>query len=179
MKKFKTVILFVLILNSTANGQITKGYWLLSGNASISSSKSSSAASIQFKQTDIQVSAGLGHFFLDKFAVGIRPSFSYGSNNVGNSSSVFRIGPFIRYYILQPESIVNVISDASYSHGFFSGGSNSNALSLYVGPVIYFNTSVGMEFLLGYSTIKNVGYAGSDSKIQFAIGFQFHLEKEQ
>lgn len=178
MKQIIATFLITIIV-CEAQSQITKGYWLLSGNTSISSLKSSSAASIQFKQTDIQVSAGVGHFFFDKFAVGIRPSFSYGSNNVGNSSTVFGIGPFVRYYILKPESTVNVISDANYSYGAISGGQKSNTFSLYAGPVVYFNTSVGVEFLIGYSTTKVVGFNGSNNKIQFGIGFQFHLEKEK
>lgn len=171
--------IFLSIAFFKAESQITKGYWLLSGNASISSSKNSSAASIQFKQTDIQVSTAVGHFVTDKLALGLRPSFSYGSNNVGNSSSVFGVGPFVRYYVLKPESIVNLFSDVSYSYEAISGGQKSNRFTLFAGPVVYFNTSVGMEFLLGYSTTKIIGFGGRNNKIQFGVGFQFHLEKEK
>jgi hypothetical protein len=171
--------LFLSMIFFNVESQITKGYWLLSGNASVSSSKNSSAASIQFKQTDIQVGTNVGHFIIDKLAVGLRPLFSYGSNNVGNSSSVFGIGPFVRYYILKPESIVNLLSDASYSYEVISGGQKSNTITLFAGPVVYFNSSVGIEFLLGYSTTKIVGFDGRNNKVQFGVGFQFHLEKEK
>ncbi|RTL58588.1 MAG: hypothetical protein EKK37_09660 [Sphingobacteriales bacterium] len=179
MKKIILSSCVIIVLTLTATSQITKGFWFLSGNANFSTLKSASDASVKYKQTDIQISGSVGHFVLDKFAVGLRPWLGYGSNNLGNSSTVFNIGPFVRYYILPSGKIVNIITDASFSHGFFSGGNNSNTLSFYAGPVIYFNTSVGMEFLLGYSTIKNVGYAGHDSRTQLAIGFQFHLEKEK
>lgn len=178
MKKMIILVLTVLMFTESYS-QITKGNWLLSGSASISSLKSSSAASIQFKQTDIQISAGVGHFFFDKFAAGIRPSLSYGSNTIANSSTVFSVGPFVRYYFLKPENIINVVSDASYSYGRISGGQKLNSFSLFAGPVLYFNESVGLEFLIGYSTTKIIGFNGSNNKMQFSIGFQFHLEKEK
>jgi hypothetical protein len=175
------IILSALLLFSTikVNSQITKGNWMLSGNASISSLKSSSAASIQFKQTDILFSTGIGHFFIDKFAAGLRPSLTYGSNNIANSSTVFGIGPFVRYYCLKPENIVNILIDAGYLYGAISGGQKSNTMTLYAGPVVYFNTSVGIEFLIGYSTSKVVGFEGRNNKLQFGIGFQFHFEKDK
>jgi hypothetical protein len=49
------------------------------------------------------------------------------------------------------------------------------------GPVIFFNTSVGMEFLFGYSSnIENVKelYKNSLKGFQIGIGIQIHLEKQ-
>ena len=179
MKEIKLVFIYCIISTFTANSQITKNNWMLSGNASFSTQTNSSAVSLQFKQTDILISTGVGYFVIDKFAVGVRPSFSYGSNTVGNSSTVFGIGPFLRYYFLKNESIVNIISDLNYTYGAISGGQKTNTYSLYTGPVVYFNTSAGMEFLAGYSTTKIVGFDGRNNKFQFAIGFQFHLAKEK
>ncbi len=48
------------------------------------------------------------------------------------------------------------------------------------GPVIFFNTSVGLEFLLGYSSsIEDIKdrYKNSIQGFQIGIGFQIHLEK--
>ena len=99
------VTLTLLALNS--NSQITKNNWLLSGNASFSTQKSSSTASLQYKQTDFQISPTIGYFIIDKFAVGLRPSFTYGKINwVANAKSqtIFSIGPFARYYFLQTDT---------------------------------------------------------------------------
>jgi hypothetical protein len=179
MKKTLLLCFATFTLLLSASGQITKGYWLLSGSAGFSSLTIKSAASIQLKQTDIQLSGSVGHFIFDKFAAGIRPSLSYGSNNITHASTVFNIGPFVRYYLLRKESTVNILADAGYLYGTLSGNNSSNTYTVSIGPVVYFNTSVGLEFLIGYSTTKIPGYDGSNNKIQVGVGFQFHLEKEK
>jgi len=48
------------------------------------------------------------------------------------------------------------------------------------GPVIYFNSSVGLEVLLGYSSsLEDVENANKEVRkgFQVAVGFQIHLEK--
>jgi hypothetical protein len=57
-----------------------------------------------------------------------------------------------------------------------------NTFSASAGPVIYFNSSVGMEFLLGYYSRKEVIQQNGDiinhqKGFQIGIGFQIHLEK--
>ncbi|MGF2411504.1 MAG: hypothetical protein ACQUYJ_04215, partial [Ferruginibacter sp.] len=63
-------------------------------------------------------------------------------------------------------------------------GSRNN-FSFIAGPAIYFNSSAAIEILVGYthsteqistSTIGNP-YKQIDKGLQFAIGFQIHLEK--
>ena len=179
-KKLFMMLCCILVFNNLKS-QITKGYWLLSGNGSISSLKSSSDASLQFKQTDIQISAGIGYFPLDKFAIGVRPSFTYGNNNINSGSAkIWGVGPFVRYYFLEKEKVFNLLAETSYSYQSIIGqgsGQQSNTFAFSAGPVVYFNSNVGLEFTLGYSTTKIVGFDGSNNKLQFGIGFQFHLEK--
>lgn len=179
------VLIFVAIfLSNNSFGQITKNNWLLSGSASFSTLKSSSSATLQFKQTDFQISPTIGYFIIDKFAVGLKPSFTYGKNNLivgGDAQTIFSIGPFTRYYLLQTDRPFNLLVEGSYSYASFKQGSDfkQNSFSVSAGPVLYFNTSVGLEFIIGYSTTKIINYTGSNNAVRFGIGFQFHLEKEK
>lgn len=95
------------------------------------------------------------------------------------------MGPFIRYYFLKPENRANILVESSYQYQFrkdISPGSDSklsaNIFMISAGPVIYFNSSVGVEFTIGYSSQKYSGITGSNNTIQTSIGLQVHLQKE-
>ena len=128
---------------------------MVGGTGSVSSTKNNlSSGSLQFQQTDIQINPLIGYFFFDKFAAGIKPSFIYGKNNLQNkASTTFSIGPFARYYFLPLEKIVNIFSEGGYTYGSYktqglSGVTNLHTYSFSAGPVIYFNSAVGLEFAL-------------------------------
>ncbi len=183
MKRLLPVFI-IFIFSLTANSQIAKNSWLVSGNVSFATQKNSSAASVQYKQTDIQISPTIGYFLADNFAAGVRPSFTYGKNNLvadAKPQTIFSIGPFARYYFLKNESPFNLLAEAAYAYGSSKLASNSqqHSFSFAAGPVLYFNTSVGLEFLMGYSTAKVVNFSGRNTALRFGIGFQIHLEKEQ
>lgn len=182
MNKLLISPVFALFLISV-KAQVTKGNWLVGGNAVFSTLKSASTSAVQFKQTNIQLSPVVGYFLKDKFAVGLKPSYTYGSNIVANTNSIIRIGPFARYYLLSTERTFNLISEVSHAYGSISGkgqteGQRFNTFSLSAGPVIYFNSSVGLEFLIAYSNTKVVNFTGHNNELNFGIGFQFHLEKD-
>ena len=164
-------------------GQVTKGNWLLSGNASFASQKNSSGATLRYNQTDLQISPAVGYFVIDKLAFGLRPTFTYGKNNLvssGQPQTIFALGPFVRYYLLQTERPFNIFADGSYAYTSLSQGSESrqHTFSFAAGPVLYFNTTVGLEFTVGYSTTKVVNFSGSNNSIRIGLGLQIHLEKE-
>ena len=77
------------------------------------------------------------------------------------------------------------MTEINYQYGLYSfkpTKGNSNTFNALVGPVIYLNTSVGLEFLVGYysttETIKQIGeITTKQNGFQFSIGFQIHLEK--
>jgi hypothetical protein len=184
MKQIAFLPIFFSFLSFNSNSQITKNNWLLSGNASFATQKNSSTATLQYKQTDFQISPTIGYFIIDKFAAGLRPSFTYGKNNlVANAKpqTIFSIGPFVRYYFLQTDRPFNLLAEGTYAHATFNQASESkqHTFSFSAGPVLYFNTTVGLEFTIGYSTTKVTGFTGSNNAIRFGIGFQFHLEKEK
>lgn len=184
MLKSFVIIIAAIFLSAKSFGQITKNTWLLSGNASFLSQKNSSAASLQYKQTDFQISPTIGYFIIDKFAVGLKPSFTYGKNNLiagGDAQTIFLIGPFARYYLLQTDRPFNLLFEGSYSYTSLNQASESKQHTFFIGtgPVLYFNTTVGLEFILGYSTTKVVDFTGTNNGIRFGIGLQIHLEKEK
>jgi len=92
----------------------------------------------------------------------------------------------VRYYFLDVENVANIFiqGKSGYRINHFNNGPSNpkgNSSSVFyaidAGPVIYFNSSVGLEFTLGWSTSK---VAVDDSKVnslKFGIGFQIHLKK--
>ncbi len=185
MKKIILLIIVSVSISNMVNGQITNGNWMLGGNASFSSSKYGSTGGVQYSQTDIQVSPLIGYFAINNFAVGLKPSLIYGSyNSSANGTTNFSVGPFTRYYFLKPENRVNVFTEGAYAYGISKAKNESaatklNTFSISAGSVVYFNSSVGLEFTLGYTTTKIVGHTGNNSVIRLGIGFQFHFEKEK
>ncbi|MDO9260884.1 MAG: hypothetical protein Q7U08_02960 [Flavobacteriaceae bacterium] len=82
----------------------------------------------------------------------------------------------------------NILAEVNYQFGNLSVSNLPNAkgtlnkLSFLVGPEIFFNSSVGMELLLGYKTttqkMDNPNYISyHENGFQVAVGFQIHLEK--
>ncbi|MBN8663474.1 MAG: hypothetical protein J0L83_02805 [Chitinophagales bacterium] len=202
MRKTFLFLLAILLFQSSF-GQISKGNWLAGGSGQLSAYSStntsvSPAREQNVKAFNISVSPNIGYFIKDKFAVGLRPALTWEKGKAGDAfapdGSVlgsggkltqfrFVIGPFSRYYFLDTEKSFNILIEAAYQYGIGSPKPFSERQSIFsagLGPVIYFNSSVGLEFLLGYNnTILNAkGYnRTSKNSIQLNIGIQIHLEK--
>lgn len=175
-------ISFILVFN--ANCQISKGNWLVGGNASFSLSKTESSTVSNTSRIFFQVQPNVGYFFINKFAAGIKGLVQHQKVKFGSSpdtkQAFYAIGPFVRYYFLPMENQVNFFSEGSYQHNILKpGNQNTNNYTIDAGTVIYFNTIVGIEFTIGYSVTK---YNESDLTykiIQAGLGFQIHLEREK
>lgn len=185
MKKCFLSLIFVGLL-LTSKAQITKGNWLWGGNISFSNEKDQNDIGTQLKESRIQVSGNVGHFFIDKLTLGLRPNYYFTRTktpvNVINQND-FSIGPFVRYYFLSQESMINLFSDVGYSHGEYKSTYqkhvSSNTFNFSAGPVIFLNSSVAVEFSIGYSSTKtNDNLHNKRNIFQSGIGLQFHLEKE-
>ncbi len=191
MKTLSTFIT-LLVISLTTKSQIDKGIWLVGGTGkfySYNSEYTSAIYSNEAKYTQIDLSPSVGYFVTDKLAFGIKPTFSSIKGKVtstgGGITNVQRywIGPFTRYYLLNASNNYNIVTDVSYQLGLFNAGGQEGKLSTFsalIGPVIYFNTSIGLEFLLGYSYSKeDVEQANKEIRkgFQIGIGFQIHLEK--
>lgn len=191
-QKHKWIFMIPLFLSTVSQGQLTKGNWLVGGTGkffSYSQSSTSSDFSVVGKYNQIDISPAVGYFVIDKLAFGLKPTFSSingkSITTEGISTNVQRywIGPFGRYYFLNSEKQYNIVTDVSYQFGFLGGGLVKGSLSTFsalAGPVIYFNSSVGIEFLLGYNYTKEDAEKGNkDIKkgFQTSVGLQIHLEK--
>ncbi len=182
----------------TAQSQLTKGNWLVGGSGSFYSyneTYTSPTYNNTAKYTNIDVSASLGYFIIDKLAAGLRPTFSSFKGKVtspgGGSTNSYKIaiGPFARYYFLNTEKPFNILADVSYQVGInkYLGSTHEqgkfNNLSIMGGTEIFFNSTAGMEILLGYSqkvlSLENSPSAFNFTKrgFQVSIGFTLHLEK--
>lgn len=169
---------------NTANCQITKGNLMLGGVISYSSTNyKSENYGIPHTSYNLQIKPNVGYFFIDKLAAGIKTSIDKIGDKGGTSYTDFNAGPFCRYYILNSEKNVNIIAEGGYIYGFETGTASEktskNTFTLSAGSVVYFNTVVGLEFLISYSTYKFSGIKGSNNTIMFGLGLQVHLEKEK
>ncbi len=194
----KLVLLFVFSLSTIFNGnaQLAKKVWLVGGAGSFLASKysySSTASSSSSNRIDINVSSNVGYFVIDKTALGLRLGYikfkdvvEGSGGNIQTNDNRLYIGPFARYYFLNLEKQYNLLIDVNYQHGFYMSRSingSINTLSASFGPVIYLNSAIGLEFLLGYysrkETIRDSWNTSNQQKgFQVSIGFQLHLDKE-
>lgn len=179
MKTIKTLFLAILLFTMTTNAQITKGNWMVGGDGSFSNSKATNSTGIIGSSNGVGISPNIGYFFTDKLAVGIRASFNYGKTSGGPSSIGFGGSPFVRYYFLKPEKLVNVFIDANYGYTLSKTDGREEtgrSYNLKAGPVVYFNSSVGLELTLNY----NKSFSPDDYVYQYfyvGLGFQIHLKK--
>lgn len=186
-----------LVFTSSAFGQLTKGHWLVGGSGRFYSYKneySASSFTSNGKYTQIDLLPNIGYFLTDKFAIGLNTTISSlkgdfmvvgGGGSGGSSSQRYLFGTFGRYYFLEEAKQINILFNASYQSGIIRGLNNTRGtlsnFSISAGPVIYFNSSVGIEFLLGYvsNSEKYTSQVLSENKngFQFNIGLQIHLLK--
>jgi hypothetical protein len=173
----KTLFFFIVFsLSLTLNAQITKGNWLIGGDASFNSSTThDSDGNETGRSSGIRVFPNIGYFFMDKFVAGLTPNLTYNSTRNGNKNCGYGIGPFARYYFLKPENRINIFVDANYIY-FYSDSisSHNSSFTTKAGPALFFNDSVALEFTLSYN-IDN--FSTVTNRIQLGFGFQIHLEK--
>lgn len=187
MKLKILLILISFIFFDNANSQITERNWMVGGAASFRSSKYD-LGGVSTKQTTAQLSGDVGYFIIDKLAIGLKPDYertgTKGNSNPLNDVNVntYKIGPFARYYFLPAEKYVNIFSELGYQYGLMKTNQgvsqNSNNFSGVLGCAAFFNSSVALEFTVGYSSYLYNNNAGKVNSVIAGIGFHFHLEKE-
>lgn len=199
MKRY-SFFLVSLLFTTNSFAQLDKATWLVGGNGSFYSyngAYTSASNSNTTKVNNIDIRASIGYFPIDKLVVGLRPSlyfnkghFYVNGNSTGDISSntQFLIGPFTRYYFLRKEKQFNLLADISYLVGTNSSPLTPNfkgslrEFNISAGVEIFFNSSCGVEFLVGYRNkyedIKGTtGYTDKKNGFQVGIGFQLHLQK--
>lgn len=178
-KTFLSLIAVFLLFGS--NAQITKGNWLLGGSGTISRQQQKLIGA-RVKSTIIDLKPNLGYFIVDKFSVGLMPGIEHSNikkTNAFHSKMTFwSVGPFIRYYFLPVENITNFFAHSSYQLRTSSTGEHSHTMLFSAGPVVYFNSSVGLE-LTGNYRINRYNPAITYANTFFiAIGLQVHLKSD-
>ena len=198
--------IFFLLLSFSAKSQLNKGTWLVGGSGGFSSGKetfvnnstNTSISNTNSTNTNIGISTNIGYFIIDKLAVGLSPYYGLAKSSTylqdgtpeATSNTVhYEIGPFVKYYFLDSEKPFNFFVETSYQlgiirDGYFLGNpaqGSVNNFSISCGPVIYFNSSVGLEFAVGYDRYKesvfSIGPNYITTSLQISIGFQIHLTK--
>ena len=195
MKRNTFLLCLLLLCMQVVSAQLTKGNWLVGGNANFSLSHYDANDA---KLTAIDLSPNIGYFFIDKLATGIRMGYSGSNTKFGDNpsqpgtensfkSTGYSIGPYIRYYFLPINNRYNILTELNYQYinskqeinNLNSSNSFNNQFSIVAGPAIYLNSSVGIEFLVGYSNAPKNKSSARSSKVGVGIGFQIHLEKEK
>jgi hypothetical protein len=199
-----TILLLAISTAKYSVGQITKHNWLVGGTGLFKSTTHTNDLGLQsIRYTNIQLSPAIGYFFVDKFVGGLKLSFATSRDKVISDGAGYNLaknnsygfGPFLRYYFLGTNKQFNILIDGSYQYQIERGGGVSssgstpipvpitqytkNTFSIAAGPAIYFNSSVGLEFLIGYTTTKYVQNKSSIKSVQVGLGFQIHLEKDK
>lgn len=194
MKKSTATIVMILFFASVSSAQLTKGTWLVGGNANFSSTDELSSSTTRIINTVLSVSPSVGYFIADKFVAGLRPAYSYAGTKVtegaisgipNSNTSSYQIGPFARYYFLNPEKEFNLFAESGFRYGntrisnsgAITSGPSFTTLAFLAGPVIYFNSSVGLEFTIGYSTRHQQNVSKNGNYFSMGLGFQIHLSK--
>ena len=177
----KSILFFFIafIFCGHADSQITKGNWLVGGNANFSLQQEMLNQS-NITGFSINAAPDIGYFIIDKFAAGAKTKLSYRFiklNGPVDKSTYLGFGPFLRYYFLSTSNRINIFAESAYQYSVDFKGHSQNDFNFSAGPVIYFNTSVGLEFAFTYDTFKGT-ISGPANTFSFGIGFQIHLEKE-
>ena len=114
MKKTKIISFLLLASALVANAQITKGNWMVGGDGNYTNSKTINPKNeIISSGNSIRLFPNIGYFIVDKLALGINTNFNFGKNVGIPSNTDFGAGPFIRYYFLKPEKMINLFIDAN------------------------------------------------------------------
>ena len=187
--KFLYLSIIFLLVFLNGHSQITKNNWLVGGTASYSSSTTiNSYNNEENRVTRWGIAPNLGYFILDKFAIGLNPGISFTKSNwsFGESHVTFyNIAPFARYYFLETEKTLNLFLQGSTGYSFSRAKNYTNPLqkssyfsySISGGPVLYFNTSVGLEFTGSYNHLRSIEEKAGNNSFIFGIGLQVHLER--
>jgi len=184
--KFFILSSLSLILTNMAMSQINKGEFLVGGNISFESLKNDGVNVVSYKTTTFFASPNIGYFIIPKFVGGLRLNFSVYKSNTPVTWTNISPSPFLRYYLLSQKQKINVLVDASYinvkSKSRIQNSpapiEKTNGYNISVGPSIFLNEHVALEFLLSYkqTKVENIG-DNKTTTLNSGLGLQIHLGK--
>lgn len=177
MKRIFLLFVGIIFFSITSQGQISKGYWMAGGKAAFSASNTHSSLG-SVNQIKLSVSPDVGYFIINKLALGVDGDFEHSNYKaLGGPRTIqynFALGPFIRYYLLPTDNIVNLLLGSSFTHNISKpGNSYTNSYSFFAGPTAFFNSSVAIEATAGFSSLITKHYTTNSFVVN--IGFQIYL----
>lgn len=184
----KIQILLLILITFSANAQITKGNWLVGGNASFSydSHKTTNdLGNTRYSSFNLELSPNVGYFFVDKLAGDARISYNQNFSEESTSSSdssTLSVDPFVRFYFLPTEQNFNIFGESSYKFYLKNEYSDIKTFSVKAGATYFVNHSVGYELALQYlnSNFDNsFNSSGTINTIMLSFGVQIYLEKQR
>lgn len=191
MKTIKLLLVAILLFTSLTNAQITKGNWMIGGDASFSYSKyeskndassPSSGSTLNVSQIGsyyILLEPNLGYFVYNKFCIGTKIYFAGGFSEgykFEASNGNFSVGPYARYYFLKEEKQLNLFIEPSYYYFTNKSLGNATGYGIKAGTVIFFNSSIGFETALSY--VRRSNEQNNYKEFFLGFGLQIHLEKK-
>ena len=190
MKRIIILLATTVLFAPHARSQITKGNWMIGGNISYSSLTTGMKMVFESPGYTLEIKPDVGYFLVDKFLAGLKSDINQQKikSSLDSKYSTYLdldIGPFIRYYLLHKDNIINILIEGSYLYGLKKvstvndGNQMNDILELLTGPVAYFNSSASIEFLAGYSSQKFVKFKGRNNTIKLSLGLQFYLESSR
>jgi hypothetical protein len=174
MKKL-FVLLYILTYSCLSFSQVTKGNILAGGSVSFQSSKYTAGGD---RTGTFNIMPGAGYFFYDRFAAGLRASFTRFSDGA-NSYSDWLAGPFARYYFLKAARPTNIFLEGNFMLGSnkYTGydAEGETQFGAVAGAAFFLNTHVAVEASLGWRSLKYQNDIGRYNTLYIGIGFQIHL----
>lgn len=190
------IVLFVVVTYG-ANGQIEKGNWLVGGNLSYSSVKSTfnqGGSSFTNKSTTYTIQPRVGYFPINNLVAGLAIELANSKSETGTNPTIetnsraFTISPFVRYYLFG-----KIFLQADYGRGnSVASISPSNSpekeytvsrWSAGFGYAAFLNKNTAVEMLLGSrsSTLNEVGGSNRNTtdEVFVGVGMQVYLSKRK
>ena len=171
--------LIISLFTLTANSQITKGNWMVGGDASFSNFETIKNNEKR-NSSSIMISPNFGYFIKNQFAIGSNVEMLF----IKNGSNNYTFTPFTRYYFLKPNKMINYFLEARAGYGFgISKDDNSkyylNKYGLKSGIEVFLNQSIGFEFSLDYLKTNNISRKDKTNILKIGFGLQIYLEKNR
>jgi len=146
LMKFTLTIFAFLCVSQISAQTVGKGAWMVGGSAGFNIR---SIEDVDDSETRIFLDPNLGYFIADDLAIGLHLAFTSTSFG-GNSTSTFGLGPFVRYYVVDPIFIqahvdLDLTEDGSDPRfGAAVGYSWFLNDGLAIEPALYFNTGASV-----------------------------------
>lgn len=187
--KLSLIILAHLFYNEI-NAQIEKGSWIIGGNGSLSNTEANNPNILFNRYLYINIDNNSGYFFKDKFAAGVKSSFSYTKivtygtygNSISELKPIYGLGIYMRYYFLPLDKRINFLAELKYQR-YFPGGKYispkiTHGLGITLGSVLFLNDVIGLEYTISYGSSPSFSRGYFANTLQTGIGLQIYLTRD-